>query len=145
MTAGTVHRVRCPATGRASRRTRRPAYARRIVGVAVWAGMRSIDQTQRAAVTAALGPAAFTAATGEGARMRIPDALRYGLDATAEQMTSSLPGLGAPAQTSTADCDRPGRPVSAGVRRRRPPEFAPCRQLPEYKTPNRVRAWRQGR
>ena len=60
-------------------------YARRIVGVAVWPGMRSIDQAQRAAVTAALGPASFAAASAEGARMRIPDALAYGLAATAAQ------------------------------------------------------------
>jgi predicted ATPase len=35
-----------------------------------------------------LGPAAFAAATAAGGRMRIPDALRYGLAATAAQTTS---------------------------------------------------------
>ncbi len=63
-------------------------YARRIVGVAVWPGMQSVDQAQRAAVTAALTPASFTAATAEGARMRIPDALAYGLAATAAKQVS---------------------------------------------------------
>jgi len=50
--------------------------------------MRSIDQAQRAAVVAALSPASFTAAMAEGARMRIPDALAYGLAATASQQVS---------------------------------------------------------
>ena len=63
-------------------------YARRIVGAAVWPGMQSVDQTQRAAVTAALSPAAVTAAAAEGARMRIPDALAYGLAATAAHQLS---------------------------------------------------------
>jgi hypothetical protein len=63
-------------------------YARRIVGVAVWPGMRPIDQAQRTAVTAALSPASFTAASAEGARMRIPDALAYGLAATAADQVS---------------------------------------------------------
>jgi hypothetical protein len=57
-------------------------YALQTVGAAVWPGMRSISQAQRAAVTAALSPASFTAAAAEGARMRIPDALAYGLAAT---------------------------------------------------------------
>ena len=55
------------------------------MGAAVWPGMRSISQAQRAAVIAALDPASFTAATAEGARMRIPDAIAYGLAATAAQ------------------------------------------------------------
>ena len=63
-------------------------YARRIVGVAVWPGMQSIDQAQRAAVTAALSQASFAAATAEGAQMRIPDALAYGLEATAAKQVS---------------------------------------------------------
>jgi len=63
-------------------------YARRIVGAAVWPGMQSIDQAQRAAITIALSPASFTAATAEGARMRIPDALSYGLAATAADLAS---------------------------------------------------------
>jgi predicted ATPase len=58
-------------------------YARRTVGAAVWPGMQSIDKARRGAVTAALSPASFAAATAEGARMRIPDALGYGLAATA--------------------------------------------------------------
>jgi tetratricopeptide (TPR) repeat protein len=66
--------------------------ARRVVGVAVWPGMRPIDEAQRAAVTAALSPGSFTAATAEGARMRIPDALDYGLAATAaEQVSDPFP------------------------------------------------------
>ena len=51
--------------------------------------MQSIDQTQRVAVTAALSPASFTAANAEGARMRIPDALAYGLAATAAKQLSA--------------------------------------------------------
>ncbi len=43
-----------------------------------------------AALALAMGraPAAFAAATASGARMRIPDALRYGLAVTAEQTTA---------------------------------------------------------
>lgn len=63
-------------------------YALQTVGAAVWPGMRSILQAQRAAVTTALSPALFTAATAEGARMRIPDALAYGLAATEAQQES---------------------------------------------------------
>jgi hypothetical protein len=37
----------------------------------------------------ALGPAAFAAATAVGTRLRIPDALRYGLAATAEQAAAA--------------------------------------------------------
>ena len=67
-------------------------YARGIVGVAVWPGMRSADQAQRTAVTGALSPASFAAAAAEGARMRIPDALGYGLAATAaEQVSDPFP------------------------------------------------------
>jgi hypothetical protein len=47
----------------AARLTGASGYARRIVGVAVWPGMQPIEQAQRAAVTAALSPASFTAAT----------------------------------------------------------------------------------
>ncbi len=60
-----------------------PGYALQTVGAAVWPAMRSISQAQRAAVIAALDPASFTSATAEGARMRIPDAIAYGLAATA--------------------------------------------------------------
>jgi predicted ATPase len=63
-------------------------YALRTIGAAVWPGMRSIEQAQRAAITAALRPASFAAATAEGTRMRIPDALAYGLAATAAQQES---------------------------------------------------------
>ncbi|MFY9931357.1 MAG: DUF4062 domain-containing protein [Streptosporangiaceae bacterium] len=63
-------------------------YARRAVGVAVWPGMQAMDQAQRAAVTAALSPGSFGAAAAEGARMRIPDALAYGLAATAAEQES---------------------------------------------------------
>jgi predicted ATPase len=77
-------------------------YALRTIGAAVWPGMRSIDQTQRAAVTAALSPAAFTAAAAEGARMRIPDALSYGLAATAAQQESDpFPGWAARLRPAT--------------------------------------------
>ena len=58
-------------------------YALRTVGAVVWPGMRLADQTLRAAVSAAVSPASFAAAAAEGARMRIPDALAYGLAATA--------------------------------------------------------------
>lgn len=74
--------------GVSARLTGAACYARRIVGVAVWPGMQSIDQAQRAAITAALSPASFTAATAEGTRMRIPDALSYGLAATAADQAS---------------------------------------------------------
>jgi hypothetical protein len=47
--------------------------ARRIVGVAIWPGMQLTDRAQLAAATA------------EGARLRIPDALAHGLAATAAQ------------------------------------------------------------
>jgi tetratricopeptide (TPR) repeat protein len=62
-------------------------YARQTVGAAVWPGMQSIDKARRAAVTTALNPASLAAAAAEGARMRIPDALGYGLTATAAQQT----------------------------------------------------------
>jgi tetratricopeptide (TPR) repeat protein len=77
-------------------------HARRIVGVAVWPGMRPIDQAQRAAVTAALSPASCTAATAEGARMRIPDALAYGLAATAaEQVSDPFPAWASRLRSAT--------------------------------------------
>jgi hypothetical protein len=77
-------------------------YARRIVGVAVWPGMQSIDQARRAAVTAALSPASFTATTAEGARMRIPDALGYGLAATAaEQAADPFPAWASRLRSAT--------------------------------------------
>jgi predicted ATPase len=60
-------------------------YARQVIGTVIWPGMQSTADDLAAAVTAALGPAEFAAATAAGARMRIPDALRYGLAATAEQ------------------------------------------------------------
>jgi predicted ATPase len=58
-------------------------YARRVVGAAVWPGMQATDDARRAAVAAALSPASRTAAAAQGARLRIPDALAYGLAATA--------------------------------------------------------------
>jgi hypothetical protein len=51
-------------------------------------GMQSTADDLAAAVASALGPTAFAAAAEDGARMHIPDALRYGLAATAEQATS---------------------------------------------------------
>jgi predicted ATPase len=63
-------------------------YARQVVGATIWPGMQSMADDLAAAVAAALGPAAFAAATTAGARMRIPDALRYGLAATVEQATA---------------------------------------------------------
>ena len=63
-------------------------YARQVVGTTIWPGMQSTTDDLAAAVAGALGPAAFAAATAAGARMRLPDALRYGLAATAEQTTS---------------------------------------------------------
>jgi predicted ATPase len=63
-------------------------HARQVVGATIWPGMQSTADDLAAAVTGALGPAAFAAATADGARMRLPDALRYGLAATAEQTTS---------------------------------------------------------
>jgi predicted ATPase len=79
--------------GVSARLTGASGYALQTVGAAVWPGMRSILQVQRAAVTTALSPALFTAATAEGARMRILDALAYGLAATAaEQESDPFPG-----------------------------------------------------
>jgi hypothetical protein len=57
-------------------------YGLRTVGAVVWPGMRLADQDLRAAVTVALSPASFTVAAAEGDRMRITDALAYGLAAT---------------------------------------------------------------
>jgi hypothetical protein len=98
----------------------------------------ALEQERPAVSARLLGPAAFNAAT----RGRRPHAhparpaLRTGGHCRADDVRS-LPGLGLPAQTSRADCDRPARPVSDGVRHRPPPEFAPCLQLSEYKTPSR--------
>jgi hypothetical protein len=66
---------------------RASGYARQVVGSVIWPGMQSTAD-DLAAVAAALGPATFAAAAAAGARMHIPDALRYGLAATAEQTTS---------------------------------------------------------
>jgi predicted ATPase len=63
-------------------------YARQVVGSVIWPGMQSTADDLAAAAAGALGPAAFAAAAADGARMRIPDALRYGLAATADQATS---------------------------------------------------------
>jgi predicted ATPase len=63
-------------------------YARQVVGSVIWPGMQSTADDLAAAAARALGPAAFAAAAADGARMRIPDALRYGLAATADQATS---------------------------------------------------------
>jgi hypothetical protein len=63
-------------------------HARQVVGATIWPGLQSTADDLAAAVAGALGPAAFAAAAAAGARMRIPDALRYGLAATAEQTTS---------------------------------------------------------
>jgi predicted ATPase len=63
-------------------------YARRVIGTVIWPGMQSTIDELTAAVAGALGPAAFAAASAAGARMRIADALRYGLAATAEQATA---------------------------------------------------------
>jgi predicted ATPase len=71
-----------------ARLTGASGYALQTVGAAVWPGMRSISEAQRAAVIAALSSASFTSAMAEGARMRIPDALAYGLAATAAQQES---------------------------------------------------------
>ena len=50
--------------------------------------MQSTTDDLATAVARELGPAAFGAATAAGARMHLPDALRYGLAATAAQTTS---------------------------------------------------------
>ena len=67
-------------------------YARQVVGATIWPGMQSMADELAAAVAAALGPAAFAAATAAGTRMRIPDALRYGLAAT--ELTPPRDGAG---------------------------------------------------
>ena len=57
-------------------------HAREVVGAAVWPGMRPLVQAMDAAVQAAVGDAAYAAALAEGARMRLPEALRYAREAT---------------------------------------------------------------
>jgi hypothetical protein len=57
-------------------------HAREVVGAAVWPGMRPLVEAMDAAVQAAVGEAAYAAALAEGARMRLPDALRYAREAT---------------------------------------------------------------
>ena len=73
---------------RAGHRPRRligaSGYARQVVGTTIWPGMQSTIDDLTAATAAALGPAAFAAATADGARLRVPDALRYGLAVTAD-------------------------------------------------------------
>ncbi len=63
-------------------------YARQVIGTVVWPGMQSTIDDLAAAVARSLGPDAFAAAQAAGARLRIPDALRYALAATADQATS---------------------------------------------------------
>jgi predicted ATPase len=63
-------------------------HARQVIGTVAWPGMQSTINDLAVAVAGVLGPDAFATATAAGARMRIPDALRYGLAATAEQATS---------------------------------------------------------
>jgi predicted ATPase len=63
-------------------------HARQVAGAATWPGMQSTTDDLAAAVSSALGPAAFAVAAAAGARLRIPDAFRYGLAATAAQTTS---------------------------------------------------------
>jgi hypothetical protein len=50
--------------------------------------MRSTIDDLATAVAGALGPDAFAAAAAAGARLHIPDALGYGLAATAERAAS---------------------------------------------------------
>jgi tetratricopeptide (TPR) repeat protein len=77
-------------------------YVLQTVGAVVWPGMRLADQDLRAAVTAELSPASFAAATAEGARMRIPDALAYGLAATeARQESDPFAGWAPRLKTAT--------------------------------------------
>jgi predicted ATPase len=82
-------------------------YARQVVGSVIWPGMQSTADDLAAAVAGALGPTAFAAAAAAGARMHIPDALRYGMAATLEQMTSDP----FPEWVSRL---RPAEPVAAG-------------------------------
>jgi tetratricopeptide (TPR) repeat protein len=63
-------------------------HARQVVGTTIWPGMQSTTDDLAATAARALGPAAFAAAAAVGARMRIPDALRYGLAVTVEQTTA---------------------------------------------------------
>jgi hypothetical protein len=63
-------------------------HARQVIGTVIWPGMQSTLDALSAAAASALGPAAFAAATAAGAGLRIPDALRYGLAATADQATT---------------------------------------------------------
>jgi predicted ATPase len=58
-------------------------HAREVVGAAVWPGMRPLVEAMDAAVRAAVGDAGYVAALGDGARMRLPDALRYAREVTA--------------------------------------------------------------
>jgi predicted ATPase len=58
-------------------------HARHVVGAAVWPGMRSPTDTLVDSVIAALGRTSFAEISAQGARMRVPDALEYGLSASA--------------------------------------------------------------
>jgi predicted ATPase len=81
-------------------------YARRVIGTAAWPGLQATIDDLAAEVAGALGPAAFAAGTTAGARMRIPDALRYGLAATAEHAISApSPDWQAPAAPSPQPAD----------------------------------------
>jgi predicted ATPase len=64
------------------------SHAREVVGVAARPGMQAPTDTLITAVTARLGPSSFAVASEQGAGMRMPDALRYGLAATVADAAS---------------------------------------------------------
>jgi predicted ATPase len=79
-------------------------YARQVIGTAPWPGLQSTIDNLAAAVAAALGPARFAAAAADGARLRLPDALRYALATTAEATTAEATTAEATtAEATTAD------------------------------------------
>jgi predicted ATPase len=64
------------------------SHAREVVGVAARPGMQAPTDALITGVTAALGPSSFAVASEQGAGMRMPDALRYGLAGTAADAAS---------------------------------------------------------
>jgi predicted ATPase len=65
--------------------------ARHVVGVTRWPGMASMEDQRSASVAAALDPTTYASARADGARMPIPEALAYGLTATAVDGSPTLP------------------------------------------------------
>jgi predicted ATPase len=61
------------------------SHARSVAGVAIWPAMQPLSDALAAAVAVALPEIQLAESTAAGMRMRLPAALSYGLDVTAEQ------------------------------------------------------------